>query len=196
MTEQHPDRPVRVLIVCTANIARSPLAEVMLQSALAASDLRFASAGVRAWEGDPASRQGIALAARRDLDLTGHRSMPASAEGLEWADLVLTMTEKHRDHCVSIVPEVTTRTFTLREFVRLLDEASPGVTFLAGASTGSRLVQLRDAAHAARERGSRPAEPEDIADPIGRGEVAWQALDRDLGELVGRIERSVRSVAT
>jgi protein-tyrosine phosphatase len=195
MPEHEPDRPLQVLVVCTANIARSPLAEVMLAAALAAPDLRFASAGVQAREGDPAAREGLALGAERGLDLSGHRSTPVSDEVLRGADLVLTMTEKHRDHCASMVPGAAERTFTLREFVRLLDDASLHVTFAAGSPLGFRLAQLREAAHAARPRGLRPAEPEDIADPIGRDEAAWQTLVRDLEELIGHIQRSVQAVA-
>jgi protein-tyrosine phosphatase len=198
MPEHGPDRPLRVLVVCTANIARSPLAEVMLEAALAAPDLRFASAGVQARDGDLAAQEGIALAAQRGLDLTGHRSTPASDEVLRWADLVLTMTEKHRDQCASRLPGAGERTFTLREFVRLIDDSAPPVDFAgasAGDRAGARLGQLRDAAHAARPRGRRPPEPEDIVDPIGRGEAAWQSLVRDLEDLVDHLERSVQPAA-
>lgn len=196
MPEYDPDRPLRVLVVCTANIARSPLAEVMLDAALAAPDLRFSSAGVQAWEGDPAAHEGITLAAQQGLDLTRHRSTPASDEVVRGADLVLTMTETHRDYCASRVPRAGEHTFTLREFVRLIDDISPLVNVTARSNVGSRLGQLRDAAHAARPRGLRPADPEDIADPIGRGGAAWQTLVRDLKELVDHIQRSVQPEAT
>ena len=71
-----------VLVVCTANICRSPMAEALLRAWLShhaptvAADVAVASAGVRARPGDPAAPHMMAIADRWGLDLHGHRSAP------------------------------------------------------------------------------------------------------------------------
>ncbi len=88
----------RVLFVCTGNICRSPLAEVLLRRAALEHDLDLAveSAGTGAWEGAPASEGALLIGLEHDLDLSAHRARLLSRELLEQADLVLTMARHHR----------------------------------------------------------------------------------------------------
>ncbi|MBT9586040.1 low molecular weight protein arginine phosphatase [bacterium] len=83
----------RVLMVCTGNTCRSPLAEVLLRKLRPEWEVR--SAGVMAGVG-PASKNSRAVAAQRGLNLDGHRSQSVSQPLLDWADEVLCMTENHR----------------------------------------------------------------------------------------------------
>jgi protein-tyrosine phosphatase len=117
---------VDVLVLCRANVARSPLAEVMLQAAL--PGVNVTSAGVRAREGYAAAEESQRLAAERGLDLSGHRSRAVTPELIARADLVLTMSESIRDLATPLAPRAAVKVFTLREFVRLteqLDGAGP-----------------------------------------------------------------------
>lgn len=182
------DQPLRVVFVCRANIARSPLAAAMLRALVSAPGLWVGSAGVSAREGYPAAREAMELAAARGLDLSDHRSVRVSGELLRDSDLVLAMTEDQRDECASQVPGAGPRTFTLREFVRLLGEIPDGAN---PSTTTARVRWVRDQAHAARPRASRPARPEDLVDPTGRPPQAWEEMGRDLDELIGRIRRAV-----
>jgi protein-tyrosine phosphatase len=88
---------LRVLIVCTGNTCRSPLAAVALIDELGPDGERVevSSAGTAAWEGQPASTTTIELAALDGFDLLPHRSRrvtPALARG---ADLILVMEREH-----------------------------------------------------------------------------------------------------
>jgi protein-tyrosine phosphatase len=91
-----------ILVLCTGNIGRSPLAEAILRSRLAAelgvgvSELPdhgvvVSSAGTRAPEWMGASARGIALAARWGVDMTGHRSTRVSPELVRQASIVYCM---------------------------------------------------------------------------------------------------------
>jgi protein-tyrosine phosphatase len=175
---------VDVLVLCRANVARSPLAEVMLAAA-GLPDVRFSSAGVRARAGHAAADESQRLAAERGLDLGGHRSVPASPELVARADLVLAMSESIRDIATPLAPRAVTKTFTFREFVRLTEGLDPTAS---GAAPGAeRLAWLRDHGHRARPVARRADGPEDVTDPMGRPWDRWVALGDTLDGLVGRI---------
>jgi len=88
--------PVRLLVVCHANVSRSPAAVALLRGARdeRGVEIELASAGTHAPLGQPVSaRTRLALRAvlGEDLELDAHRSRLFGAEDLAWADLVLTM---------------------------------------------------------------------------------------------------------
>ena len=45
-----------------------------------------------------------------------HTSKPLSSENLEWAELVLTMTNSHKTAILQAYPEIATKLFTIKEF--------------------------------------------------------------------------------
>ena len=89
----------RILLVCTGNICRSPLAAALLQRALAQrgiDGLEVASAGTGAWDGAPVSEGAYLVGLERGLDLSAHRARLLTRELVEEADLILTMARHHR----------------------------------------------------------------------------------------------------
>jgi len=89
----------RILLVCTGNICRSPLAAALLSKALHDRDLdgvEVSSAGTGAWDGAPASEGAYLVALERGLDLSSHRARLLTRELVEESDLVLTMARHHR----------------------------------------------------------------------------------------------------
>lgn len=90
---------MNVLIVCTGNTCRSPLAAALLERALAArghTDVAVSSAGTGAWEGAPASEGAYLVGIENGLDLSSHRARLLSADLVGRADLVLAMSGQHR----------------------------------------------------------------------------------------------------
>ncbi|MEO1619032.1 MAG: Sua5/YciO/YrdC/YwlC family protein [Planctomycetota bacterium] len=111
-------KPV-IVMVCTGNTCRSPMAETLMRELLhrrfgREDAVRVLSAGVAASEGCSASPQSIEVMGERRLDLTGHASQPLSDELMNVADLVLTMTRSHRAAILAAWPEMQDRVFTLR----------------------------------------------------------------------------------
>jgi protein-tyrosine-phosphatase len=88
-----------ILFVCTANIARSPMAEALFNQMMIERDLddqyRAESAGTWSWGGAPAPEDGQKVMARRGLDTSTHRSREVTLEIMQNADLILTMEKSH-----------------------------------------------------------------------------------------------------
>lgn len=85
----------QILLVCSGNTCRSPLAAAMLRHRLGAvptlADIEVASAGTSARSGSPASEGSYLIAIEQGLDLSSHRARPLSREQVRLADLILTM---------------------------------------------------------------------------------------------------------
>ncbi len=110
---------VRVLVVCTGNICRSPMAEVLLGAQLAEAGVaaEVTSAGIL-YDGRPASTGAVAAMASLGLDLSDHASRTLTREMIAVADLVIGMEPRHVREVVALHDPAWTKTFTLRELAR------------------------------------------------------------------------------
>jgi protein-tyrosine-phosphatase len=106
---------MNIYLVCTGNTCRSPMAEAILRSK-ELGNLTVRSAGIHAQEG-----QSISLNAKTLIEEAAMPHTPwsraISSDGMEWADVVLTMTEAHKAELIYRYPMMKEKTFTLKEFV-------------------------------------------------------------------------------
>jgi protein-tyrosine-phosphatase len=89
---------MKLLLVCTGNTCRSPLAEAILRRELEArgvTGVTVSSAGTGAWDGVPASEGSYLVGLEHGLDLSNHRARLLTRELVEEADLILTMGRSH-----------------------------------------------------------------------------------------------------
>ena len=105
-----------VLFVCTGNTCRSPMAEALFMHRKGELEWEAESAGVFAALGAPASHNAVAACRELEVDLSGHRSQPLTAELVERAELIVTMTESHRFQVLDCFPEVGNRVFLINAF--------------------------------------------------------------------------------
>ena len=108
-----------VLAVCTGNICRSPVMELLLR-AQCDSSITVSSAGTSGLPSWPMSQPMAALLARDGQDPHAFASQRLSPTLLLGAQLILTATAQHRTQVLEMEPLALRRCFTLREFVRLL----------------------------------------------------------------------------
>ena len=107
-------RPYHFLLVCTGNTCRSPMAEVIAKDLLKGKPgVAVSSAGVFAADGAPASVEAVEAMQEAGLDLSGHRSRYMTPELVREADVILTMTESHRQAVLAAAPEAAEKTFRL-----------------------------------------------------------------------------------
>ena len=106
----------RVLVVCTGNTCRSPMAEGWLNPKLAGKGWAAESAGVGAWGGSPATAEAVEAMREIGVDLAPHRSRALTRAMVDGAEIVLAMTEGHRREIVRRFPEAEAKTFLVHGF--------------------------------------------------------------------------------
>jgi protein-tyrosine phosphatase len=116
---------LRVLIVCTGNLCRSPMAAVYLTHRLRQMGIphEVQSAGIMAWADRPASELAHQVVASSGLSLDGHRSRPLTADLVAWADWVLVMEPWHRAWIARHFPAHAAKTVLLGTFVDGADDS-------------------------------------------------------------------------
>ena len=159
---------VRILVVCTGNVCRSPMAEGLLRKLVRDRDCHgnivVESAGTFPVEGASASVDAIETASEEGVDIRGHVARPLSARMVERADLILTMEEEHRERLVAAFPGVKAKTHLLTTFAD--PEGDPqGIPDPIGMSRETYCETYR-----LIERGLRKALPKILAIASGREE--------------------------
>jgi protein-tyrosine phosphatase len=164
----------RVLFVCHANLCRSPMAERLARrafdDALGINDIATASAGMRAFDGEPMHPKTAEVLAECGVDAGDFASRTVDPGILRESDLVLTATVEQRTSCLALEPTAARRTFTLRQFARFAEAAGPGKR--------QDMRHLVETVNATRHRA--PAGEDNLADPMGQPIGAFRACAEEI----------------
>lgn len=109
----------KILFVCTANICRSPMAEVILKEKLRNSgntNISISSAGLMDMKGGRARDEAIEIIRNLGVDISHHRSRHLTDDMIKEADIVIVMEASHRDKILGKYPESSNKVFLLSRF--------------------------------------------------------------------------------
>jgi protein-tyrosine phosphatase len=189
MLDSRLDPMAQFLVVCTGNICRSPMAEALLRSALqrrlgdAAPSV--ASAGTIARDGAPAMPETVKAGAELGVDVSSHSARRLGPEDIRDAELIVGMAAEHLEDVRALAPEAESRTFTLKELVRLLEDTGPRPVDPT-ASDGGLADAVADAHR--RRTGSPPIPDEDdVMDPLGLSLQSYRVVASELEDLCERL---------
>lgn len=189
-----------ILTVCTGNICRSPLAEVLLRTRLEPLGVRVASAGTHGLEGYGMTPEAQRLATSLGVDAelaSAHRARYLTAAELGSPDLILAMSREHRRRIVELDPSRLRAAFTVREFARLAadtpDDDIAADAAAAGTEASARLRAAVAAVTAMRGMSAPPTDPadDDVIDPYRR---SWETYQLSAQQLVPAVDQVVRVV--
>jgi protein-tyrosine-phosphatase len=111
---------MNILFVCSANVSRSFLAEVLLKKeleSLGIEGIGVSSAGLYAYPGNPPDPQMVDYILKAGIAYEPHESKEMTVEDAEWADLILVMEKDHFRAIKSAWPEAGRKTELLSRYV-------------------------------------------------------------------------------
>lgn len=172
----------QLVVVCTGNRFRSPLAAGVVEQLVAELPVHVSSLGTLDLHGAPPLRAAVKQAGRMGLDLSAHRARTLVGADLRTADLIVGFERAHIGAAVLEAQAPRERSFLLTEIVELLEELPP-------VFDAEPLARARSAvASADALRRESPAEwHEEIPDPLGGS----SRLARDVANDVQRLTISL-----
>ncbi len=171
--------PYGILVVCTANVCRSPMAEHFIRVAAeaAGTSVDVSSSGFLS-AGEPATPLVVDVMQEWDGDLTAHRSRQTSQDMIERSDLVVTMERRHARDLVLLAPGSSWKIHTLVALVTALEESR------AAPDAAERVRGIAAARPGGAHLGSGADE---IDDPFGRSRRVNRATAERLADLSPRL---------
>ena len=142
---------MHIMFVCTGNICRSPMGELLLTKYLTGTTVRVSSAGTR----------GLPM---HQIDPSRFRSRRLTRQMADEADLILCFEKSQRKDIVALAPAAVRYTFLLSDFANMCEYCARN-GMIKGLTIQERLQSVIRSSSMIRPM--LPA-PHDIDDPHGR----------------------------
>jgi protein-tyrosine phosphatase len=169
-----------LVFICTGNICRSPMAEAIARRELerGSDEVTVISAGLLSAGRRPPAET-TKVMERLGLDVSAHRSQRLEDALEPPPDVILAMARAHARAVVGDAPELFSRTFALKDFVRRGSSAGPR---MAGEDLPAYLARVGNGRSFASLAGATSTD--DVADPIGAGLRTYEKCAAEIGDLV------------
>jgi len=168
-----------VVVICSGNRFRSPLAEAVLRSKTDGLPVRVRSFGTLDLPSSYALSEALELAPGYGLNLMSHRSHPLAGTDLSDADLVIGFEQVHVSMAVVGAKAPRERTFLITDLAAALDDSeSPSET--------DPLERARAEVRQA-DRARTAGWPVEIADPLGGPASGYRKTADEVYRLASRV---------
>jgi protein-tyrosine phosphatase len=191
----------RVLYVCTGSVCRSPIAERLtrleLDRRLGAGAERIAvrSAGTWGHVGAPMEAHAATVLTEYGADTHDFYGRELLDEHVIEADLVLTATRDHRAQVISMGHAAGLRTFTLKEFTRLVRAIDPATLPEGGVIDRARAL-VRAAAALRGWLLAPSAEADEVSDPYGAPVTVFRHIGAEIHSALEPVVTALTGVST
>lgn len=111
---------MNILFVCTGNISRSFLAEMLLKNeieSLELDNISTSSAGTFAYPGNPPDSEMVEYLTKMGIPIKDHESRQIAKEDVEWADNILVMEKEHTRMIEKLWPEAEAKVELLGNYI-------------------------------------------------------------------------------
>ena len=178
---------MRVLFICTGNICRSPMGELLFRTYTQGTSLEVGSAGTHSLAGhsiDPSSK---ALLDAVGIDSSQFRSTQLTQDIADNSDLILCFEPEQRHNIVVIAPTALPYTFTLTDFSNMCAYCAQH-NMITGATIQERLQSVID-----QSMQIRPMLPPSatIPDPYRKNFEAFRSAACATNDAIRNILRSI-----
>lgn len=178
-----------IMFVCTGNICRSPMGELLFGKYLSGTTIRVTSAGTRGLQQHEIDRNSGRLMRSVGIESSGFRSRRLTKAMAEEADLILCFEKNQRKDIVTLAPNAVRYTFLVDDFANMCRYcAQQGL--IHGTTIQERLMSAVSASTMIRPM--IPA-PKDIEDPLGKPFIKFaevgNELNRDLCTILNAMKR-------
>ena len=178
---------MRVLFICTGNICRSPMGELLFRTYTQGTSLEIGSAGTHSLVGhsiDPSSK---ALMDAVGIDSSQFRSTQLTQDIADNSDLILCFEPEQRHNIVVIAPTALPYTFTLTDFSNMCAYCAQH-NMITGVTIQERLQSVID-----QSMQIRPMLPPSatIPDPYRKNFEAFRSAARATNDAIRNILRSI-----
>lgn len=120
---QEDKRITNMLIVCTGNSCRSPMAEALLKKELEKDGFNIKSAGIIAIDGRAASAETVEVMKRfANIDLSKFTTHRLTKELTGWADIILVMDTAQKDIIENTTPEAKQKIYLYKKFANIASD--------------------------------------------------------------------------
>lgn len=111
---------MNILFVCSGNISRSFLAEILLKNEseqLKTDRISVASAGLYAYPGNPPDSKMVEYLSKMGITAKNHEARQITKQGMDWADLILVMEKEHKTVLKEMWPGIGDKVKRLGRFI-------------------------------------------------------------------------------
>lgn len=113
---------MKMMFICTGNICRSAMAHWLMKKKVEEKNLQgieIYSSGIFAMPGDVSTEEATKVMEEYGVNLKKHRATLTRNSNIQEMDIILCMTNSHKQSLIQMYPNLKDKIFTLKEYVGL-----------------------------------------------------------------------------